>query len=85
MNIHTRNRGGSRTCPKRVHQPLRWGYRPNIFYTFSEKVHEIKEILVRRRGGRTPGAPPLDPPLGKHQPLNSRQLVKQSVWCSQPD
>ena len=26
-------------------------------YTFSEKPHEFKEILVRR-GGRAPGAPP---------------------------
>ena len=34
------------------------------FICFSEKPHEIKEILVcRGEGGRAPGASPLDPPL----------------------
>ena len=28
------------------------GHRPNIFYTFSEKPYEIKEMLVRRGAGR---------------------------------
>ena len=30
---------------------------------FTEKLHEIKKILVRKGGGRTPGVSPLDPPL----------------------
>ena len=32
------------------------------FARFSQKLHEIKKILVRG-GGRAMGAPPLDPPL----------------------
>ena len=35
-----------------------WGGRlPNILIIFSEKPYEIKEILVRREGGRAPGVP----------------------------
>ena len=33
--------------------PLGWGVPTQYIYTFSEKPHEIKEMLVRR-GGRTP-------------------------------
>ena len=32
------------------------------FAKFCEKLHEIEKILGRR-GGRAPGAPPLNPPL----------------------
>ena len=36
-----------------------WGGRlPNILVIFSEKSHEIKEILVRGGGGRPPPNPP---------------------------
>ena len=46
-------RGGSRTChSRRGRPPLTWGHRPKIFYTFPDKPHEIKEILVRRKGAR---------------------------------
>ena len=54
-------RGGSRTCRRRGRQPVKRGRQPNILYIFSEKPHDIKEILVCR--GRAPGASPLDPPL----------------------
>ena len=43
---------------------LKWGRRPNIFYTFSEKPHEMKEFLVH--WGGAPGAPPLRSATGKY-------------------
>ena len=55
--------GGSRTCRRRGRQPIKRGRQPNIFYIFSEKPHEIKEILVCRGGARRERPSPLDPPL----------------------
>ena len=49
--------GGSRTSPRRGRQSLGRGCLPDIFVIFSEKPYEIKEMLVRRRGGHAPGAP----------------------------
>ena len=40
---------------------LQQGHQHIIFTKFSETLHEIENILVRRGG--TPGVPPLDPPL----------------------
>ena len=53
-------RGGSRIPRRRGRQP--WGAPTYKFARFSQKLHEIKKILVRREGG-APRAPPLDPPL----------------------
>ena len=48
--------GGSRTCRRRGCQPLKRGRQTNIYFIFSEKPHEIKEILVCRgtRAGSVP-------------------------------
>ena len=54
-------RDGSRTCRRRGRQPLRVASTQYI-YTFSEKTHEIKGILVH--GGRVHTLEhSLDPPL----------------------
>ena len=65
------SRGGSRIPRRRGRQPSRRGAPAYKFARFSEKLHEIKKILVR--GGRTPGAPPLlDLPLVS-APLDGRR------------
>ena len=52
-----RFRGGSRIPRRRGCQPSRRRAPVYKFARFSEKLHEIKKMLVRR------GAPPLDQPL----------------------
>ena len=49
-------RGGSRIPRRRGRQPSRRGAPAYKFARFSEKLHEIKKILVRRGGGRAGGA-----------------------------
>ena len=57
------SRGGSRISRRRGRQPSRRGAPAYKFSRFSEKLHEIKKILVRRGVGGCTGGAPLDPPL----------------------
>ena len=57
--LKTTYQSGSRIPRRRGRQPSRRRAPAYKFARFSEKLHEIKKILVRR-GGRTPS---LDPPL----------------------
>ena len=70
-----RSRGGYRIPRRRGANP--WGVGRGAptykFAGFSQKLHEIKKILIRR-GGAAPGAPPLDPPL-RSKTLSVEQLA----------
>ena len=49
------------------------------FAKFSEKLHEIEKILVRREEGRALRAPPLDPPLRPDHTVRQR-LRQNYLW-----